>query len=87
MGHSAVPPEEYHAVWQGVAADLMWLPGRGRVERAASALAGEKVEAIKVCVLCFALWVGVRGVGRVGRPSFAFAKVLHACTHVCCCVS
>lgn len=48
MDHSAVSQETYMETWASVHRDFIWVPSKGRYERAASATNTERVESVKV---------------------------------------
>ncbi len=48
MDHCAVPQETYQETWQNVHREYIWVPSKGRYDRAASATNTERVESIKV---------------------------------------
>ncbi|GAX75409.1 hypothetical protein CEUSTIGMA_g2853.t1 [Chlamydomonas eustigma] len=47
MDHSSVGTDTYLETWHNVNKDLIWLPSKGRYERAASATNTERIESIK----------------------------------------
>ena len=48
MDHSAVTQETYMETWASVHRDFIWVPSKGKYERAASATNTERVESVKV---------------------------------------
>jgi pre-mRNA-splicing factor CDC5/CEF1 len=48
MDHSNMSSDTYLETWHNVNKDLIWLPSKGRYERAASATNTERIESIKV---------------------------------------
>lgn len=61
MGHGATGAEEYMDAWHTAHRDLMWVPSKGRYDRAASATAAERIESTKVWERAAMEW------GRVNR--------------------
>ena len=68
MGHAQVGPEEYAEAAAALRKELMWMPGKGCYERAASAMPQERVESAKV-----GAWVWVGGGRGRGPTACAFA--------------
>ena len=50
MDHVSVLPETYLETWQAVHRDFIWVPSKGRYDRAASATNTERIESFKVGV-------------------------------------
>lgn len=44
--------DDYHATWETVRKDLMWVPAKRKADRVASATPAERIEATKVCSVC-----------------------------------